>query len=92
MFDVIEHAIEMPFRAHHRPEVPQHLDFIELRETGFRDHLERLSRGIGEEVQMQNTHADLWKTMLKALAEGSGRFQEKLCSPFFEIVPQVNEE
>jgi hypothetical protein len=30
--------------------------------------------------------------MLKALAEALGRFQEKLCSPLFEIGPQIRKE
>jgi hypothetical protein len=34
----------------------------------------------------------LWKTMLKALAEVSGRFQGKDCSPLFGFNPQIDEE
>jgi hypothetical protein len=34
----------------------------------------------------------LWKSMLKALAEASGRFQEKDSSPFFGFDPQFGEE
>jgi hypothetical protein len=33
----------------------------------------------------------LWKTMLKALAEASGRFQGKLSSPIFDFDPQLDE-
>ena len=34
----------------------------------------------------------LWKNMGKSLAEACGRFQEKLCSPFFGFGPQLNEQ
>jgi hypothetical protein len=45
-------------------------------------------------MEMERGHRArcLWKTMLKSLAEASGRFQEKLCSPFFGIDPQFDKE
>jgi hypothetical protein len=74
--------------------MPKHIDTVELGETGLGDHLERLAGGIGKEVEMELAHArgSLWKTMLKGLAEPSGRLQEKDSSTFPGFDPQFDEE
>ena len=41
--DIVEHAVEMAFGAHHRPEMPVRLDILELRQAGARHHVERLA-------------------------------------------------
>src|SRR3546814_17412139 len=38
------------------------------------------------------SQSPLWKTLGKALAEASGRFQEMLCSPLSGFDPQFHEE
>jgi hypothetical protein len=77
--------------------MPYDIDFIELRKAGLGDDFQRLSGGIREQVKMEAVHSAtvpdcLWKTMLKALAEASGRFQGKLSSPLFDFDPQFNKE
>ena len=49
-FDILEHAIEMAFGAHHRPEVVERLDHVELGETGLGDHVQSLARGIRQQM------------------------------------------
>jgi hypothetical protein len=46
----------MFFGAHHRPEMTDNLDPVELRERGFGDIFQRLAGGIGQQVQVQSAH------------------------------------
>ena len=51
--DIVEHAVEMAFGAHHRPEMVQRLDIVELGEAGLGDHVQRLAGGIGQEMEVE---------------------------------------
>ena len=51
--DIVEHTVEMPFRAHHRPEMLQHFDMVELGEAGLGDQLQRLSGRVGNQVDVE---------------------------------------
>ena len=51
--DLVEHAVEMAFRAHHRPEMLDHLDIVELGEAGLGDHLQRLAGRVRQQVKME---------------------------------------
>jgi hypothetical protein len=51
--DLREDPLEMRFAAHHRPEMTQHLDIVELRQRRLGDILQRLAGGIGEQMQVQ---------------------------------------
>jgi hypothetical protein len=42
----------MRFAAHHRPEMAQRLDIVELGERRLGDILQRLAGGVGEEVEV----------------------------------------
>jgi hypothetical protein len=48
----------------------EHLDAVELGEAGLGDHLQRLSRGIGEEMEVKRIghQSRLWINMGKSLA------------------------
>ena len=46
--DLVQHAIEMAFGSHHRPEMLDRLDALELGEAGLGDILQRLAGGIRE--------------------------------------------
>jgi hypothetical protein len=76
--------------------VASDIDLIELRKAGLGDHLERFAGRIRQQMEVELAHRagafSLWKTMLKALAEASGRFQEKDSSPLSGFDPQVDEE
>jgi hypothetical protein len=45
--------LEMRFAAHHRPEMAQRLDIVELRQRGLGDILQRLAGGVGEKMEME---------------------------------------
>src|SRR3546814_16280265 len=49
-------AVEMRFRTNHRPEMPHHLDIVELGDRRLGDILERLAGGIGSEVEVDAAH------------------------------------
>src|SRR3546814_20968388 len=49
-------AVEMRFRTNHRPEMPHHLDIVELGDRRLGDILERLAGGIGYEVEVEAAH------------------------------------
>src|SRR3546814_16539221 len=46
----------MRFRTNHRPEMPHHLDIVELGDRRLGDILERLAGGIGYEVEVEAAH------------------------------------
>jgi hypothetical protein len=52
--DLAQHALQMAFRTHHRPEMLDRLDTLEPREAGLGDHVERLAGGIGQEMEMMS--------------------------------------
>ena len=83
LLDIVEHAVEMAFRAHHRPEMPKRLDILELRQAGARHHVQRLAGRIREEVEVEllGHWFRLWKKMGKSLAEASGRTQGQDSAP-----------
>jgi hypothetical protein len=51
--DLLEDAFEMRFAAHHRPEMPERLDVVELRQRRLGDILQRLAGGVREKVEME---------------------------------------
>ena len=46
----------MPFGPHHRPQVAQRIDALELGETRLGDQLQRLAGRIGQKVEMELRH------------------------------------
>jgi hypothetical protein len=74
--------------------MPKRFDIVELRQTGFGNHLQRLAGGVREQVEMKLAQrlSALWKSLFKSLAEPSGRLQGKDSPPFFGFDPQVDEE
>ena len=51
--DLLQDALEVRLAAHHRPEVPERLDPVELRQRRLGDVLKRLARRVRQEVQVQ---------------------------------------
>ena len=48
--------VEMLARADHWPEMADHIGVLKLGERGLGDHLQRLSRGVRNEVEMDAVH------------------------------------
>jgi hypothetical protein len=69
-------------------------DIVELGKARLCDHLQRLTGGVREQVEVKLAQrlSALWKSLFKSLAEPSGRLQEKDSLPFFGFDPQVDEE
>ena len=57
--DLGEHALEMAFGTHHRPEMLDRLDAFEPRQPGLDDHVERLAGRIGQQVEVMHGHSEL---------------------------------
>ena len=51
--NICQNPVEMLLRAYHRPEMPDNVGIVELRQRGFGDHLQRFASRIGEEVKME---------------------------------------
>ncbi len=53
----VDDPVEMRLRAHHRPEMPDHVGVVELAERRLGDHLERLAGRVRQQVEVKPGHA-----------------------------------
>ncbi len=59
--NLLDDALEMLLGAHHRPEMADRLDILELRDRRLADMFQRLAGGVGQQMQVQPVHgAILW--------------------------------
>ena len=56
--EILDDAGDLVDRADHRPEMADHLGVVELRKRRLGDHLERLAGRVGEQVEVEESHAD----------------------------------